>query len=620
MVQRSDDKGDKRSPGKSSESGASRDAEANAANALRERIRQAHGGGSGAATARASDHAPAPEGLLVPSSSIPPAAEHSGVRTRPPEPRATSITPPLFGPPKLTPGAMSVPWPAVPRTRPQAKTTRMGLGAPVGAPGTPEEHPPAGLGWGEHGSADESEAITADMQVPPALQSSATPRAAQSHDAGPVRPGTPRGIAPPALPPAQHASQPPMDNYALSTARTQPMPRVRGGAANAANAANHSKAAANGRNEAEVEERRRVELATTRKTQGLLRAPESSSGQAGRYSVHDVSTEYVDSGMPEPLAHAQTTGEEVRLPDPAAYEPEPNSPAELEPEGSRPRRSTPKQRVGHRRSTRPEIGHARERGTKRTDPGIRARTLRGNVGPLTPLAPPASAAPPPAPQVDPGTVLVDPSLSLPPQLPAATPPVKTKPSSGYVPLPRDREAYEAFLRSAAGEHGGPPRARPSWAQQETALIPRDALELPFEYETERTSSRGVWLRSVLGLVLILVSGATLWWTFFREESGAVQREHENAAPGPGPQQVAGKAITLIATEPSGAEVLLERAVIGNTPLEVTRPTQGEALYIVRLKNFEQQMVRITSVTHSAIHITLTPVAAEQPAPPPAAKR
>src|SRR4051794_13189401 len=112
MVQRSDDERDKRSPGKSSEAEASRDAESSAANALRERIRQA----GAAATARASDHAPPANGFLVPNSSAPPSAEHSGVRTRPPEPRpaTASTTPPLFAPPSLSPGAMSVPWPAAP--------------------------------------------------------------------------------------------------------------------------------------------------------------------------------------------------------------------------------------------------------------------------------------------------------------------------------------------------------------------------------------------------------------------------------------------------------------------------------------------------------------------------
>src|SRR5262249_38980360 len=156
--------------------------------------------------------------------------------------------------------------------------------------------------------------------------------------------------------------------------------------------------------------------------------------------------------------------EPPRLPDPAAFESEPGSP-QPEADATRPRRSTPKQRVGHRRSSRPEVGHARERGTKRTDPGIRARTLRGNSvgGPLAPVAPPPTRSVPPPNPVEPGWVLVDPSLSVPPPLPAASapPPLpKTTQSSGYVPLPRDREAYEAFLRSAAGEHAGPARPRP----------------------------------------------------------------------------------------------------------------------------------------------------------------
>ncbi|HKU44028.1 MAG TPA: PEGA domain-containing protein [Polyangiales bacterium] len=599
MVQRSDDKGDKRSSGTADTAG--RDAEASAANALRERIRQA----GGAATARASDHAPPHDNaLLIPNSSAPPAAEHSGIRTRPPEPRQTSITPPLFSQPKLSSNAMSVPWPATPRGRPQAKT-RVGLGQPQPEASPPEQPAPAGLGWG---SSDDSEAITADMQMPNAIsESGPAPRPHQP---------TPRGIAPPALP-SQAAPNPPqtaqsaqaaqaaLDAYALSTARTQPMPRVRGGQPGQTTA----------RTDDLEDERRRVELATTRKTQGLLRAPDLPH-QAGRYSVHDVSTEYVDSGAPDSLGDTQNTlghlEDDVRLPDPRAFESDATGAPETELEGTRPRRSTPKQRVGHRRSTRPEIGHARERGTKRTDPGIRARTLRG--GNLGPLAPPANATPPPLP-VDPGTVVVDPSLSVPP--PAASLPVKAQQASGggggYVPLPRDREAYEAFLRSAAGEHGGPPRARPSWAQQETALIPRDALQLPpYEYEAEGSASRRAWLRSVLGVIFIAVGGVTLWWTFFRDEQATAPRVHEQVAP-------AARAITLIATEPPGAEVLLDGAVIGNTPLEVTRPVQGEALYLVRMKNFEHQMVRVTNGTHNAIHITLQPVA-EQAAPAASNKR
>jgi PEGA domain len=661
MVQRSDDKGDKRSSGKSSESEA-RDAESSAANALRERIRQA----GAAATARASDHAP-PNGLIVPSSSAPPSAEHSGVRTRPPEPRSVSITPPLFGPPRLTPGAMSVPWPAAPRRR-ELQQTRTGIGVPPPpAPPAQDESsqpvgerptlevplgqlsklaahaPPAGLGWKGQPNADAERA-----------KSSAPPTAPES---GPApRPGTPRGIAPP-----------PMDHWSLSTARTQPMPRVRG---ENASPESHD---AQPREDPESEERRRAEMATTRKTHGLLRAPEPSSSSAGRYSVRDVSAEYVDTGVPEvgpssptdarPALTDEPITEEVPALDASASDVNAQS-SETEADASRPRRSTPKQRVGHRRSSRPEMGHARERGTKRTDPGIRARTLRGGSGSslaakTAPQMPAAKATPPPAanptpalgtPQpsaakaqptggaithrtsplpaapvqsrpppvpVNSGSIVVDPSLSQ-PNLPAPShlPVRAASRQAQYIPLPRDREAYEAFLRSAAGEHGGPPRARPSWAQQETALIPRDALEPVYEAEIERSMSPAARTRAVVGLILIALSAGVGWWILEGQTAPPKVSTPLQVAPAT-PSATATKPMTLIATEPTGAELILNGAVIGNTPLEVERPAQGDALYTLRFHGFEPQMVRITSTTRDAIHITLVP--APEPAPTPAKK-
>lgn len=477
---------------------------------------------------------------------------------------------------------------------------------------------------------------------------------------------TPRGVAPPAE----------AEDWELSNARTLEMPRVRDGGG-----ASHDE----GEGGSEAEHRRRAELATTRKTHGLLRSPEGGGSNVGRYSVRDVSAEYVetaehgprsalnaadagsvdtsprgpstaltapvwneltaDDDAPQVTIEGDHVAEQAKHADPADHA---GAPAPVEADGSRPRRSTPKQRVGHRRSSRPEIGHARERGTKRTDPGIRARTLRGAAAGNKPQAgaplatataqptaapaakaqpaPPPSEAQQPTPQPitkptripvlarDPGSVVVDPSLSQPVTSSAL---VKPEPSS-YVPLPRDRDAYEAFLRSAAGEHAGAPRARPSWAQQETALIPRDVLQPSFEDEPERGFFRGPWFRGVLGVVLIVVSAAVLWWVL-REDRAAQSRPADTAPPvqlaspvqtTPAPTTV-GRAITLIATEPSGAELLLDNAVIGNTPFEVERPAQGEVLYMVRMRNFEHQMVRVTSATHDAIHITLVPV--ERPA-------
>jgi hypothetical protein len=458
-----------------------------------------------------------------------------------------------------------------------------------------------------------------------------------------------------------------MDTWQLSTARTQPMPRVRTEALQGPRTDELGSL--------EAEERRRAELATTKKTQGLLRAPDSAGSSIGRYSVHDVSTEYVDTGAPpEPEESFQSLSdddrpsipeepitEEVPAIDASAIDAQHAQAGEPEQADSRPRRSTPKQRVGHRRSSRPEMGHARERGTKRTDPGIRARTLRGGVSakpapqlpasktsPLPaanfalgqppsaatnptpamgnaianrtsplPAARPVSARPPPLPTGS-SSIVIDPSLSQ-PNLPAA-PTALTRTTarsggSGYVPLPRDREAYEAFLRSAAGEHGGPPRSRSSWAQQETALIPRDALEPP---SYDDSSDRSIWptarTRALLGVVLIALSAGVGWWIL--EGQTAPPKVATPLPVGPSAHEAtpAARPITLIATEPTGAELLLDGAVIGNTPLEVARPAQGESLYLIRLRGFEQQMVRITSATHDAMHITLQSV----PEPPPPA--
>lgn len=668
MVQRSDDKGDKRSPGKSSESEASRDAETNAAKVLRERIKQA----GAAATARASDHAPPENGLLVPNSSAPPSAEHSGVRTRPPEPRTNSTNPPLFGPPRLSPGAMSVPWPAVPRRR-ELQQTRDGLGAPplpsgreeaAKAPGPVDPRmksalasqvPPSGLGWS---SAPDPQ--PQDSQTPAPLESGPAPRGSKA---------TPRGFAPP-----------PLDTLSLSNARTQPMPRVRSDAVQGPPAEKRDELQE--QVEFEEEERLRAELKTTRKTQGLLRAPDSAGSSAGRYSVHDVSTEYVDTGPPD-VVHSDSEEsssipeepitEELPAIDANSFESE-ATPVAGEPEvdSSRPRRSTPKQRVGHRRSSRPEMGHARERGTKRTDPGIRARTLRGGGASLSaktapqlpaaktsplpaahpsqspgaqspfavtspgtgaikdrtaplPAARPVSARPPPLPSTS-GSIVVDPSLSQPGSPPsgstslpasALTRTTARQGPAGYVPLPRDREAYEAFLRSAAGEHGGPPRARPSWAQQETALIPRDALEPP-SYE-EDGAEPAAWptarTRALVGVVLIALSVGVGWWIFEGQPPPPKVSTPLVLGPSAPEQTLATRLTTLIATEPRGAELLLDRAVIGNTPLEVGRPAEGESLYVIRFPGFEEQLVRITSTTRDAIYITLTPA---PEAPPPSA--
>jgi hypothetical protein len=635
MVQRSDDNGDKRSHSKSSDSGASPEADAGAVKALRDRIRQAGAGVGAAMTApRNSDHAPVPEELLAANSSKPPSPDSTVRRSRAGdnrEPRAISLTPPLFGAPVLKSNPISVPWPAPPAVRNRSLSkTRVGLGVPP-KPVDPEPFVAAPAPAPEPDDDDpiielEAEPDTLEVPMPPvgarpgsarANSSTGLPTAVQRELAG--DPADEAALAEDSI------SEDELDSLALSTARTQPMPRVRNAAALRA------KLAAESGEDPEELERRRLELATTRKTQGLLRAPDAAGSHVGRYSVHDVSAEYVDTGVPEPTSDESTSDEgssEGDSDEDGTGGSELGAGPELEGDSTRPRRSTPKQRVGHRRSSRPELGHGRvERGNKRTDPGIRARTLRGGGSGASPASMPSplpASSNPPA--LETSTVVVDPSLSWPPR-PAAPKPVQR--SSSYVPLPRDREAYEAFLRSAAGGEGPPARARPIWAQQETALIPRESLE-QFA-EADHNVSRRKWLRGAIGIGFIALSAPVIFWLFSMPDRQllAVPVTTHNAATSPQPpaapapqSEAAIKSVelarpmTLVSTEPSGAEMLMGGAVIGNTPLEVTRPAQGEELYLLRLRGFESQMVKLTAQSRDTMHITLLP----GPQPPRAATR
>jgi hypothetical protein len=175
-----------------------------------------------------------------------------------------------------------------------------------------------------------------------------------------------------------------------------------------------------------------------------------------------------------------------------------------------------------------------------------------------------------------------------------------------VPLPRDREAYETFLRSAS-EGGGSSRVRPSWAQQETALIPREALELPPEEPGENVALlRNNWLRGAIGAICIVVGAIGFGWSLRDETVHSPSQTPMPPLAAPG-KQAAPVPLTLISTEPSGAELLVGGAVIGNTPLEVRRPSQGEELYQLRMRGFESQMVKVSLDSREVMHVTLAPI-------------
>jgi hypothetical protein len=118
------------------------------------------------------------------------------------------------------------------------------------------------------------------------------------------------------------------------------------------------------------------------------------------------------------------------------------------------------------------------------------------------------------------------------------------------------------------------------------------------------------------LILIALSAGVGWWILEGQTAPPKVSTPLQVAPASTTQPATpSRLTTLIATEPNGAELILNGAVIGNTPYEVERPAQGEAMYTIRFPGFEPQMVRVTSTTRDAIHVTLVP--APEPAPTPA---
>jgi len=168
--------------------------------------------------------------------------------------------------------------------------------------------------------------------------------------------------------------------------------------------------------------------------------------------------------------------------------------------------------------------------------------------------------------------------------------------SGYQPLPSDPAAFEQMMREQAAARG----SRLNWKQQATLVIPRESLELPEE-------RRFINPKIVFGFLAASAAGALLMLgisQFSSDHGGArVATDTSTSA-----AHTASGTATVIATEPSGAELLLDGAVVGNTPLEVARPQrgQGEHTYVLRMRGFTQELVRLHSDSQPAIRVTLTP--------------
>lgn len=100
------------------------------------------------------------------------------------------------------------------------------------------------------------------------------------------------------------------------------------------------------------------------------------------------------------------------------------------------------------------------------------------------------------------------------------------------------------------------------------------------------------------------------------ESGSVSPERPSGPaekpPAPEPQPV------RITSIPEGAEVLLDGAMIGNTPVTVPRPTEGSQTFTLRLRGHRDAQLRLDSESNEALQVTLEPE--RQPAVRPSGPR
>jgi hypothetical protein len=367
----------------------------------------------------------------------------------------------------------------------------------------------------------------------------------------------------------------------LTTAKTQPMPRVSVPAPPPSAAQNMVTSPAVQIPAPKVSKAGPVKSPVP----GLLRASQPATPREGRYSVRDVSAEYI-----EPRTHSSPPSVPVL---PSAVEDDDDL-------LSRSRRSTPKERPNRRRPT-----HLTREEAPVTEPSIApppplprrsaASTVEEHVvaPEARPATPVSEASAPPV------SVLVEPAVVVDPQLGAVT--RASRPAAPnadrYTPLPNDRESFEAFMRERMkdSEH-----ARPGWSEQDTKLIARESLS----GKGKGAPSGRRLAPGALVIVAVAAAAGAGWWV---NERGGFGAGMAPTAAGTTPTPTAANPLhTLIVTEPAGAEIVLGGAVIGNTPSEVPRAA-GEELYLLRLSGFESQLVRLTAHTRDVVRVTLKPL-------------
>jgi serine/threonine-protein kinase len=97
--------------------------------------------------------------------------------------------------------------------------------------------------------------------------------------------------------------------------------------------------------------------------------------------------------------------------------------------------------------------------------------------------------------------------------------------------------------------------------------------------------------------------------------GAAGTTAPGAPTAPGTPAVAGTAagtapaarMIEIASDPVGAEVVIDGVIVGNTPVQLPAPAEGQLVVQVRLRGFEPSSVMVMPTSPDSVRVTLSPV-------------
>jgi hypothetical protein len=185
---------------------------------------------------------------------------------------------------------------------------------------------------------------------------------------------------------------------------------------------------------------------------------------------------------------------------------------------------------------------------------------------------------------------------------------QTAPDVAFADTEPSRQAFALPQSSAPAStnQGLPPSAAPS---------ARPRVSTP----SAKPAAPRSWLPAALSVGALVIAGALLWVTTDPEAelpafgSDATHGAHvvmpAPLAPAQEPLAPAAN-VTELSSEPAGAEVVLNGAVVANTPTRITRTTY-EVDYLVRLPGHDAQLIRVGPKSPAQITVRLLPMAPER---------